>query len=56
VQGPSEDDPLTNPAHARTREEHVIGRLVATGQLTQAQANTALAVPLPALLANAGGC
>jgi membrane peptidoglycan carboxypeptidase len=56
VQGPSEDDPLTNPANARTREEHVIGRLVATGQLTQAQANTALAVPLPALLANAGSC
>jgi membrane peptidoglycan carboxypeptidase len=56
VQGPSEDDPLTNPANALAREEHVIGRLVATGQLTQAQANTALAVPLSALLANAGGC
>jgi membrane peptidoglycan carboxypeptidase len=56
VQGPSEDDPLTNPANARAREEHVIGRLVATGELTQAQADTALAVPLSALLANGGGC
>jgi len=56
VQGPSLDDPLTHPANARTREEHVIGRLVATGKLTQAQANAALAVPLSSLVANAGGC
>jgi len=34
----------------------VIGRLVATGKLTQAQANAALAVPLSSLVANAGGC
>lgn len=56
VQGPSEDDPLVHPANARAREEHVIGRLVATGQLTQAQASAALAVPLSTLLANAGRC
>jgi hypothetical protein len=56
VQGPSVDDPLNHPANARTREEHVIGRLVATGKLTQAQANAALAVPLSSLTANAGGC
>jgi membrane peptidoglycan carboxypeptidase len=57
VQGPSADDPLTSPAHARAREEHVIGRLVAVGELTQAQASQALAVPLTTLLANAGqGC
>jgi hypothetical protein len=56
VQGPSVDDPLTHPANARTREEHVIGRLVATGKLTQAQANAALAIPLSGLVANAGGC
>jgi membrane carboxypeptidase/penicillin-binding protein len=56
VQGPSLDDPLTHPANARTREEHVVGRLVATGKLTQAQANAALAVPLSSLVANAGGC
>src|ERR1700691_4149375 len=31
VQGPSLDDPLTHPANARTREVHVVGRLVATG-------------------------
>lgn len=57
VQGPSVDDPLTHPANARAREEHVIGRLVATGKLTQAQADAALAVPLSRLTARAGqGC
>ena len=57
VQGPSLDDPLTHPANARTREAHVLGRLVATGRLTQAQASAALAIPLPALTAQAGhGC
>jgi hypothetical protein len=55
VQGPSEDDPLTNPSNAHAREVHVIGRLVATGQLTPAQGSSALAVPLSALLAGAGG-
>jgi penicillin-binding protein 1A len=56
VQAPSVDDPLINPANARAREVHVIGRLVATGNLTQGRANAALAVPLAALLAHAGGC
>ena len=56
VQGPSVDDPLNHPANARTREEHVIGRLVAIGKLTQAQANAALSIPLSSLVANAGGC
>jgi membrane peptidoglycan carboxypeptidase len=57
VQGPSLDDPLTHPAHARTREVHVVGRLVATGKLTQAQGQAALAVPLSTLIAGAGqGC
>ncbi len=56
VQGPSEDDPLTNPVNGRAREVHVIGRLVATGQLSQTQADTALAIPLSTLLARAGGC
>jgi membrane peptidoglycan carboxypeptidase len=57
VQGPSLDDPLTHPVNARTREVHVIGRLVATGKLTQAQGNAALAVPLSSLIAGAGlGC
>jgi membrane peptidoglycan carboxypeptidase len=57
VQGPSLDDPLTHPLNARTREVHVVGRLVATGKLTEAQGKAALAVPLPALVAGAGqGC
>ena len=42
VQGPSEDDPVTAPSRARAREEHVIGRLVAVGMLTPAQAQQAL--------------
>ncbi len=57
VQGPSMDDPLTHPANARAREEHVVWRLVATGKLSAAEGAAALAVPLPALVARAGqGC
>jgi membrane peptidoglycan carboxypeptidase len=57
VQGPSLDDPLTHPANARAREVHVVGRLVATGKLTEAQGKAALAVPLSAVIAGAGqGC
>ena len=54
VQAPSADDPLRYPAQARLREEHVIGRLVATGALTPRQASAALAEPLAALVAGAG--
>jgi membrane carboxypeptidase/penicillin-binding protein len=54
VQGPSLDDPLTHPDNARAREIHVVGRLVATGKLTQAQGNAALAVPLSSLIIGAG--
>jgi penicillin-binding protein 1A len=46
VQAPSAYDPLTNPALAHAREAHVLGRLVATRTLTQAQAAAALAQPL----------
>jgi membrane peptidoglycan carboxypeptidase len=53
VQGPSTDDPLTSPARARAREEHVIGRLVAVGKLSPGQASQALAVPLGTLLTHA---
>jgi membrane peptidoglycan carboxypeptidase len=57
VQGPSVDDPLRFPAAARAREEHVIGRLVATGALSGAQAKAALGIPLQQLLEHAGqGC
>ena len=54
VQGPSIDDPLTHPGRARGREEHVIGRLVATGALTQAQADHYLTWPIASLVARAG--
>jgi membrane peptidoglycan carboxypeptidase len=57
VQGPSADDPLAHQAQARAREMHVIGRLVATGALTQAQARAALSVSMRSLIRNAGrGC
>lgn len=46
VQAPSAYDPVTHPVLARAREVHVLGRLVATGVLSQAQANAALAQPL----------
>jgi membrane peptidoglycan carboxypeptidase len=54
VQGPSIDDPLTHPGRARAREEHVIGRLVATGTITQAQADHYLTWPISSLVARAG--
>jgi penicillin-binding protein 1A len=54
VQAPAADDPLRHPGLARGREEHVLGRLVAVGKLTQAQAAAALAQPLTRLVANSG--
>lgn len=54
VQAPSADDPLTHPAAARARESHVLGRLVATGTLTQAQASGVARQPLH--LAQGHGC
>ena len=57
VNGPSLDDPVTNPINGQAREAHVIGRLVATGALTNAEASQALAVPLSVMLAHGGqGC
>jgi membrane peptidoglycan carboxypeptidase len=38
---PSVYNPIANFAIARSREKHVLGRLVATGRLTQAQADWA---------------
>ena len=38
VQAPTADDPIAHLAAARARESHVLGRLVATGHLSQAQA------------------
>ncbi len=42
VNAPTIDDPRTNSRNARAREVHVIGRLVAVGDLTHAQANRVL--------------
>jgi membrane peptidoglycan carboxypeptidase len=56
VQAPTTDDPITHPANGRAREEHVMGRLVAVGALSQQQADAALAVPMRTLLRHAGGC
>jgi membrane peptidoglycan carboxypeptidase len=42
VNAPSVDDPISDPVNARTRLEHVIGRMVAVGDLTSAQGKQAL--------------
>ena len=46
VQAPSADNPIAHLTVARAREAHVLGRLVATGTLTQAQAARAYRAPL----------
>ena len=46
VNAPSMDDPIDDPASARTRLEHVIGRMEAVGDLSKARARQALAAPL----------
>jgi membrane peptidoglycan carboxypeptidase len=46
VQAPSAYDPVTHPDLAHTRQQHVLGRLVATGQLTPSAAAAAAAEPL----------
>jgi membrane peptidoglycan carboxypeptidase len=56
VQAPSAYDPLQRPALARSREGHVISRLVATGALTSRQGAAAFAVPMDRLLARTRGC
>ncbi|HET9897271.1 MAG TPA: biosynthetic peptidoglycan transglycosylase [Streptosporangiaceae bacterium] len=56
VQAPSAYDPLQFPGLTRSREQHVIHRLVATRILTRGQAATALSVSIARLTARAGGC
>ena len=56
VQGPSADDPIDHPAAGLAREQHVMGRLVAVGAVSQSQADAYLRIPLSTLLANAGAC
>jgi penicillin-binding protein 1A len=56
VQAPSIDDPIDYPAAGLAREQHVIGRLVATGAISQAQARNYLAIPISRLLSRGGSC
>jgi membrane peptidoglycan carboxypeptidase len=56
VQGPTTDDPIDHPAAGLAREQHVMGRLVAVGKISQASADAYLKVPLSQLLAHAGAC
>jgi penicillin-binding protein 1A len=46
VQAPSAYDPLRHYGAARTRQRHVLDRLVAVGELTAPQAGAAFAAPL----------
>jgi Transglycosylase len=56
VQAPSADDPLTHLANARAREAHVLSRLVATGRLSLAQAQSAYRDPLHLVRGHAARC
>lgn len=56
VQAPSADDPITHLSVARAREAHVLGRLAATGKLTEAQATRAFREPLGLVGGPATGC
>ena len=56
VQGPSTDDPILHFAQARAREQHVLGRLVATHTLSQAQADAAFAQRLHLVGGPRTGC
>jgi len=46
VQAPPADDPLSHFANARAREDQVLARLTAAGELTSAQAARAFRLPL----------
>jgi membrane peptidoglycan carboxypeptidase len=56
VNAPSLDDPIDDPVNARQRLEHVIGRMVAVGDLSQAQADAALSAPLGIVPRDRAGC
>jgi membrane peptidoglycan carboxypeptidase len=56
VQAPTADNPVAHYGAARAREAHVLGRLVATGTLTQAQASRAYSAPLHLVAGPANGC
>jgi membrane peptidoglycan carboxypeptidase len=46
VQAPSAYDPLRHPALARSRQQYVLDRLLATGKISPAQARAAATAPL----------
>jgi len=56
LQAPSADDPLSHLANARASEAHVLGRLAATGWLTEQQAITAYRQPLNIAASRAARC
>jgi len=56
MQAPSADNPIAHLTVARAREAHVLGRLVATGTLTQAQAARAYRAPLHLVGGPGTGC
>jgi penicillin-binding protein 1A len=56
MQAPTADNPVAHYAAARVRESHVLGRLVAMGKLTPAQARGAYAQPLHLVGGPATGC
>ena len=56
VQAPSADNPIAHYNVARAREAHVLGRLAATGKLTQAQADRAYKQPLRLVGGPGTGC
>jgi penicillin-binding protein 1A len=56
VQAPSADNPVAHYSVARAREAHVLGRLAATGKLTQAQASRAYRQPLHLVGGPGTGC
>jgi membrane peptidoglycan carboxypeptidase len=56
VQAPTADNPIDHYTVARSREAHVLGRLAATGTLTQAQAARAYRAPLHLVGGPARGC
>jgi penicillin-binding protein 1A len=56
VQAPSAYDPMTHLAAARARQSHVLARLVATGKLSQAEANSAYRQPLDLVGGRPGVC
>jgi membrane peptidoglycan carboxypeptidase len=56
VQAPTADDPITHYPAARTRQAHVLERLVATGKLSQAQAVSAYRQSLDLVGGRPGAC